>query len=372
MNQLFILFCALSPLQVQIDAIAQKGGGTLTLERGEYVTGALFFKKGVNLHLKAGATIIGSDRAEDYPITSTRIEGETCDYYPALINADHCDGFKISGEGVIDGHGANTWEEFWTTRDQARKEGREVRNKDFMRPRVLYVSNSKNVDISGVTFKNSKFWTTHFYNCEHVLVHDTKIIAEILKDKHGKELKGPSTDAIDIDKCHDFTVRNALISVNDDGVVIKGGKGNWANDYKKHPENGPSDKVLVENCTFLAPTHSCLTLGSECTEAKNIVMRNCKVDGAGNLLCLKMRTDTPQHYEKVLVERCEGNCRSLLSMKPWKQYAVFNRPVEELKSFAKDITIQDCALKTKKALDIIRDDEVYTYENLTVNSESDR
>ena len=60
----------------------------------------------MNLHLEKGATIVGVDEAEGYPMRETRIEGETCVYYPALVNADGCDGFTISGEGVIDGHGA--------------------------------------------------------------------------------------------------------------------------------------------------------------------------------------------------------------------------------------------------------------------------
>ena len=174
------------PLQARIDALAAAGGGTLVLTAGVYRTGALFFKPGVNLHLEKGAKIVGVDESEGYPVCETRIEGETCQYYPALVNADGCDGFRISGEGVIDGHGASTWAAFWKGRAAARKRGKEFRNKDLMRPRVLYVSRSKNVDVSGVTFKNSKFWTTHFYDCEDVVVHDCAIVADILKDSSGK------------------------------------------------------------------------------------------------------------------------------------------------------------------------------------------
>jgi len=329
-------------LQAEIDALSARGGGTLTLTTGVYRTGALFFKSGVNLHLEKGAVIEGVDEAEGYPVREPRIEGETCRYYPALINADRCDGFTISGEGVIDGHGANTWEEFWTKRATARKEKKELRNKDLMRPRVLYVSNSKNVDISGVTFKNSKFWTTHFYNCEDVVVHDCSILADVLKDSKGKDLKGPSTDAVDIDKCRRFTVRNCVISVNDDGVVVKGGKGAWADDYAKHPENGPSSDILVEGCTFRAPTHSALTLGSECPEADRVTMRNCRIEGVGNLLFLKMRTDTPQHYSNILVEGVTGQCSSFLRAGAWSQYAdQGGRTAKELKSYAKNVTMRN-------------------------------
>ena len=353
------------PLQTRIDEIAAKGGGTLVLKPGVYKTGAIFFKPGVNLHLEKGATILGVDEPRGYPMRETRIEGETCMYYPALVNADGCDGFRISGEGVIDGHGANTWEEFWTKRAAARKKGGDLGNKDLMRPRVLYVSRSKNVDVSGVTFKNSKFWTTHFYDCEDVVVHDCRILAEILKDSKGKELKGPSTDAIDIDKCRRFTVRNVDISVNDDGVVVKGGKGAWADDYEKFPGNGPSTDVLVENCTFRHPTHSALTLGSECPAATNVTMRNCTMDGCGNMLNLKMRTDTPQHYANVLVENCRGKCAVFLCAKAWSQYSdKGGRADGELKSYADGVTLRNNAIEAPVAVDMKRRDARLEIKNL--------
>ncbi len=352
-------------IQARIDGLAANGGGTLVLTAGVYRTGALFFKPGVNLRLEKGATIVGVDEADGYPMRETRIEGETCTYYPALVNADSCDGFTISGDGVIDGHGANTWEEFWTRLAEARKNGVEFRNKDLMRPRVLYVSRSKNVDVSGVTFKNSKFWTTHFYDCEDVIVHDCAILADVQKDSKGNELRGPSTDAIDIDKCRRFTVRNVDISVNDDGVVVKGGKGAWADDYAKFPGNGPSTDVLVENCTFRHPTHSALTLGSECPAATNVTMRNCVVDGCGDLLYLKMRTDTPQRYSNVLVENCRGKCATILHAAAWSQYHDSGgREEAELKSYASGVTLRSNDLKAQCDVDIKRDDRLFEITNL--------
>jgi len=301
------------PLQEKIDALAASGGGTLTLGPGVYRTGAIFFKPGVNLHLEEGATIVGVDEEDGYPMCETRIEGETCVYYPALLNADGCDGFTISGKGVIDGHGLPTWRAFWA----CRRANRNCLNKEpgLVRPRLLYVSNSKNVDVSGVTFKNSKFWTTHYYRCENVAVHDCTIVAEVLH-----RVRGPSTDAIDIDACRNFTVRNVTMDVNDDAVCIKGGKGPWADDPARCPGNGTTENVLVEDCLFKGVCHSCLTLGSESTGCTNIVMRNCRLDGPGIFVHVKMRYDTPQHYAKVLVENCTGTCKTFLYARPWMQF----------------------------------------------------
>lgn len=57
------------------------------------MTGALFFKQGVHLYVAQGGMLKGSDDCSDYPICETRIEGESCLYFSALINADGLDGF---------------------------------------------------------------------------------------------------------------------------------------------------------------------------------------------------------------------------------------------------------------------------------------
>ena len=329
------------PLQTRIDELAAAGGGTLTLTAGVYRTGALYFRPGVNLHLDKDAAIIGVDGAEGYPKTMTRIEGETCEYYPALINADACNGFTISGEGTIDGHGANTWEEFWTGLEAAQKEGRAYSNKTPMRPRLLFVSNSTNVNVSGVTFKNSKFWTTHYYNCSDVKVTGCGFIAEVLKDSRGNDLFGPSTDGIDIDRCEDFVVSNCLFAVNDDAVAIKGGKGPWADDYAKHPENGPSRRVLIADCVMRYPTHHCLSIGSECPEADGIILRDCRIEGVRDLLNLKLRTDTPQRYSNVLVENTCGSCDAFLEINArTTDAALGGRGETELMSYVNGVTMR--------------------------------
>ena len=103
-------------MQALIDQVAAEGGGVVVVPEGTYMTGALFFKQGVHLHLDNGGTLMGSNDPSDYPILKTRIEGETCLYYSALINADGLDGFTISGEGTIDGNGFTFWKHFWERR----------------------------------------------------------------------------------------------------------------------------------------------------------------------------------------------------------------------------------------------------------------
>ena len=236
-------------IQAVIDRCQREGGGVVVIPAGTFLSGALFFKPGTHLHLCEGATLKGSDRIADFPVLTTRFEGETCKYFAALVNADHVDDFTITGKGTIDGNGYPYWQEFWIRRQW----NPACTNKDAQRPRLVYISNSSHVTVQDVHLMNSPVWTNHLYNCDHVRYLDCFIFAPT------QGVKAPSSDAIDIDKCHDILVRGCYMNVNDDAVVLKGGKGTYADTMAV---NGPVSRVLVENCHY-GTVHSMLTLGSE-------------------------------------------------------------------------------------------------------------
>ena len=125
-------------IQKVIDLAAEEGGGVLVVPPGTYLTGALYFKQGVNLYVSAGATLKGSDDISDYDLAETRIEGETCLYFTALINADGLNGFTMCGPGTIDGNGLKTWKACWL-----RWKWSNGTNKDGQRPRLVYLSNAE-------------------------------------------------------------------------------------------------------------------------------------------------------------------------------------------------------------------------------------
>ena len=226
-------------IQALIDKAAANGGGVIVIPRGTYMTGGLKFKQGTHLYLEDGATLMGSDFIGDYPLGKTRIEGETCTYFGALINADGLDGFTISGKGTIDGNGLRYHKQFWLRR----KWNPKCTNKDEQRPRLVYVSNCKNVQIEGVKLQNSAFWTTHIYNSENVKLLNLSIYS-LSKPNHAK---GPSTDAIDLDVVKNVLVKGCYMSVNDDAIAMKGGKGPWADDPTKSEGNGGNENGLLWN-----------------------------------------------------------------------------------------------------------------------------
>ena len=353
-------------IQAIIDRAAQEGGGVIVVPQGTFLTGALFFKQGTHLYVQG--RLKGSDRIVDYPVVMTRIEGQTCKYFPALVNADGVDGLTIGGHGTIDGNGLNYWREFWLRRSWNPK----CTNKDAQRPRLTYISNSKNVTIQDVRLINSPFWTNHVYKSSHVRYLDCYIYAPTEKVWDQDPKRGaPSSDAIDIDVCTDILINGCFMHVNDDAVVLKGGKGTWAD---KDETNGPCERILVQNCRY-GRVHGCLTLGSESLHDRNIILRNCSAENTDRVLWLKMRPDTPQHYEYVLVESFTGKCTRFLFIHPWTQfYEMGDRPDMPL-SACNNIVMRDIRMNCNHFFDVALSDKYtlrdFTFERIDVTDEKD-
>ena len=66
-----------------------------------------------------------------------------------------------------------------------------------------------------------------------------------------------------------------------------------------------------------------LTLGSEATIVRDVVVDNCKIIGHVRVATLKLRPDTPQHYEDITFRNVtsESTAGPILSVQPWSQYA---------------------------------------------------
>ena len=339
-------------IQELIDRVNGEGGGVIVVSGGTFVTGALYMKQGVHLEIRADGVLMGSNDIRDYPLCETRIEGETCLYFPALINAIGLQEFSITGQGTIDGNGMRFWEAFWLRRAW----NPQCTNKDEQRPRLLYAANCKDLLFAGVTFQNSPFWTTHIYKCERV-----KYLGCRMLSPH-EPVGGPSTDAIDVDACSDVLIRNCYMAVNDDAVALKGGKGPWADTA---PENGPNERIIIEDCEY-GFCHGCLTFGSENVHSKNIIMRNIRVATGYNFLWLKLRPDTPQCYEDVLVENITGRAANFLNINPWSQFFDDKGRTDMPLSRCRNITIRGCSFDCDTYFNVRADEAHYHLQDFTL------
>lgn len=294
-------------IQSAIEQLVMKGGGTLVIPRGVFLSGAIFLKPGVNLHLEEGAVLKGSPDRKDYPKMRTRIEGHFEEWLPALVNADGADHLRISGSGTLDGNGAPFWQDFWARR----KENPKTTNLDVERPRLALIQNSEDVRISGVTFKDSGFWNLHLYRCRNVVVENVRFEVP-------DGVRAPSTDGTDIDSCQNVTIRNCTYRVDDDCIALKGSKGPFAMGDRDSP---PVEHIRVIGCTF-ERGHGVVTLGSEATVVRDVLVEKSRVVGPINLVRLKLRPDTPQHYEEIHYRdiTLDSPTGTILQVQPWSQF----------------------------------------------------
>lgn len=347
-------------IQAVIDKAAQEGGGVICIPKGTFLSGSLFFRPRTHLYLEKGATLKGSDDISHFDVIDTRLEGQNLTYFAALVNVIGVDGFTLSGEGKINGNGLRFWKSFWLRRQV----NPQCTNLEELRPRLIYIGDSKNVQLSGVRLENSPFWTTHLYRCENVKLLNLSIFAP------HSPVKAPSSDAIDIDVCKNVLVKGCYMSVNDDAIALKGGKGPWADQDKVN--NGSNLNIIIEDCVW-GFCHSALTCGSESIHNRNILVRRCRVEHAQRLLWLKMRPDTPQNYEYIQLEDITGSAINFLFAQPWTQFFDLKDRKDVPYSYSSHVTMRNIQLDCDVLFAVKKDETQYKlsdflFENLKITA----
>lgn len=347
-------------IQAVIDKAAQEGGGVICIPKGTFLSGSLFFRPRTHLYQEKGATLKGSDDISHFDVIDTRLEGQNLTYFAALVNVIGVDGFTLSGEGKINGNGLRFWKSFWLRRQV----NPQCTNLEELRPRLIYIADSKNVQLSGVRLENSPFWTTHLYRCENVKLLNLSIFAP------HSPVKAPSSDAIDIDVCKNVLVKGCYMSVNDDAIALKGGKGPWADQDKVN--NGSNLNIIIEDCVW-GFCHSALTCGSESIHNRNILVRRCRVEHAQRLLWLKMRPDTPQNYEYIQLEDITGSAINFLFAQPWTQFFDLKDRKDVPYSYSSHVTMRNIQLDCDVLFAVKKDETQYKlsdflFENLKITA----
>lgn len=238
-------------IQTAIDKCAANGGGTLTVPAGTFLTGSLFFKQGVGLHLAQGAVLKGTVDCNDYPQIDTRWEGEEKVWTAALVNFIDMTDVDITGPGQIDGSG-DAWMERYPRDSKELKIGR---------PRMIGIQNCRDVKVSGLSMKNQACWGLFILYSENVL-------AEKLHIRAAHNII--SSDGIDVDSSKNVLITGCDMDVNDDCIAIKSGK-----DEDGRRVNRPAEDIVVEKCHFRYG-HGGVSMGSEMSGGiRNVEIRNC-------------------------------------------------------------------------------------------------
>lgn len=249
-------------LQAAIDACAIKGG-TVWVPAGRYLTGSLFLRSNLTLHLDAGAALLGSQSPQDYPIIEGRWEGIHRPTYAPLIVGQNLENVSVTGRGVVDGCGQAWWQAF---------------NDDklaYPRPRLISFTDCRNVLIEGITAVNSPAWTINPVRCENVNIRGVSVI---------NPPDSPNTDGINPDSCHIVRISDCYVSVGDDCIAIKAG----IQDELPCLRAACRD-ITITNC-ILERGHGGIVIGSEMSgDVVNVAISNCVFIGTDRGIRLKSR-----------------------------------------------------------------------------------
>ena len=135
-------------IQSAIDLCASEGGGTVVIPEGVFLSGAIFLRQGVHLHVEQDGVLKGTVNPDDYPQVFTRWEGEERMWTSALINAFEMNSVQLTGKGLIDGSGDQWMERF----------PRDSKELKVGRPRLIAIQNCTDVMVSGLSLKNQACW----------------------------------------------------------------------------------------------------------------------------------------------------------------------------------------------------------------------
>jgi len=250
-------------IQGVIDACAERGGGTVHFPAGHYLTGSLFLRNNITLHIDAGAIILGSENPENYPIIHSRWEGRHQDTHAPLIAGQNLNNIAVIGRGTIDGQGAVWW--------KAYRDGTLA----HPRPRLIGFSGCNNVLIEDITAINSPSWTINPVHCQNVNIHAITIV---------NPAASPNTDGINPDSCRLVHISDCYVSVGDDCITIKSGT-----EYERPDLSAPCRDITISNCT-LERGHGGVVIGSEMSGGvKNVVISNCVFIGTDRGIRIKSR-----------------------------------------------------------------------------------
>jgi polygalacturonase len=259
---------------------AGKGGGTVVLEAGTYLSAPILLKSNMTLELKKDAILLGSPDHADYPVIQEFRE----DGHQALVSAVNATNVSITGEGTIDGNGESWWHSMRGMAPPAaplnRNNGANVAGSGIApgqaaRPRLVVFDHCKHVSITGVTVKNSPFWQIVPYYSDDVVMRNIRVTAT---------LPSPNTDAIDPFSSSNVVIDHVYADTGDDDVAIKSGLANSPGGDE------PSKNITITDCTF-DHGHG-VSIGSEIAGgAQNIRVERVKFTGTDNGIRIKAARD---------------------------------------------------------------------------------
>lgn len=288
-------------IQAAIDTVSSKGGGTVVVPAGKWLTGRVSLKNNVNLHFAAGAEVNFSGDVANYrPAVFTRNEGVEVMSLGALIYANGQTNIAVTGKGKLIGPPldcsvrkqvmkSSVIENFIAAKTPVEERVYEGHDGDpIFLPMFISPINCTNVYIEGVTLERTAFWNIVPVYCDGVVIRGVTV----------NSVGIPRGDGIDIESSRDVLIEYSTLNSGDDCFTMKAGRGDDGLRV-----NRPTENVVVRFC-LAKEGHGGITLGSETAGViRNLYLQDCVFDGTGTGIRFKTRRPRGGGGENVILER---------------------------------------------------------------------
>lgn len=251
--------------------------GRVVVPAGNYRIRPIVLKSHMTIELREGATLLGDNVEEHYPVLSGEIEdaetgekrimalweGYVGPIHQSLISAYYAEDIVIVGRGVIDGDAQNsTW---W----------HDVKSRKIGRPQLFFTAHCEHITVHGITAQNSPAWNLHPSYSRRVHFYDVWVKAPS---------DSPNTDGADPESCDRVDFIGMRFSVGDDAIAIKSGKKYVGMKYRT-----PASRHVIRNC-LMERAHGAVVLGSEMSAGiRDLTVSQCYFSMTDRGLRIKTR-----------------------------------------------------------------------------------
>lgn len=193
-----------SSIQKGIDYISENGGGRLVFYVGRYLTGTIYLKSNVTIHLEEGAILVGSTNPFDY---------EKNFNWTAMIFALDQENIGITGKGVIDGQGFQVATNLvdmihkGVVKDPLKYD----RPNETIRPQNIYFRGCRNIVIRDINLRDPGSWNQQYDQCCNLVIDNIRVDSKSYWNN----------DGVDIVDCDSVVVSNSYFDAADDGICLK-------------------------------------------------------------------------------------------------------------------------------------------------------
>ncbi len=291
-------------IQKAIDELSSKGGGTIIVPNGKWMTGRIQLKDNINFHLEDEAQLMFSGEIKDFlPVVFTRIEGIEVMSLGACIYANGATNIAITGNGKLVGPQNGSIRDNILTKDVidnvinpktpvAERIVDGTRQNWIFPPMFISPINCKKVYIEGVSLSNTAFWNIVPIYCDNVIIRGVTV----------NSVGTARGDGIDIDSSKNVLIEYCNLSAGDDCFTMKAGRGEDGLSVNK-----PTENVVVRYCLALKG-HGGITCGSETAGMiRNLYVHDCVFNDAGVGIRFKTRRSRGGGGENLTYERIRMN-----------------------------------------------------------------